>query len=559
MEFLHIENVSFTYNEEASLALKEISLSVKSGEFVLFCGQSGCGKTTLLRLLKASIAPAGAFSGKIFYDGEPIFDLDDVRSSSEIGFVMQHPESQIVTDKVWHELAFGLENLGVPTEEIRRRVGEMATFFGIQTWFRHSTDELSGGQKQLLNLASIMVMNPKLLILDEPTSQLDPIAAADFIATLQKINKELGTTILLAEHRLEGLFPIADKVVVMDRGEIIVSASPRQAGKELRRLSPKHPMLAGLPSAVRIFHALSVPGECPLTVREGRDFLSDNFDNQVRKIEVYERELNTPIALEIKEGWFRYEQDTDDVLRGLFMRVHQGETFSILGGNGTGKTTALKVFSGQKHLYRGSLKIFGKSIRDYNKTELYRHNVALLAQNPQNAFVKFTVSEELQEICTAMEYDQREAQFSVQEIAERLSIDHLMQRHPYDLSGGEQQKTALAKILLLKPKILLLDEPTKGIDAYAKGVLKEILNELKVQGITIIMVSHDVEFAAATSDRCAMFFDGQLVSVSTPNSFFSTNTFYTTASSRMSRHLYDNAVSCEDVVRLCKDNEGLKK
>lgn len=557
MEFLHIENISFTYNEEPSFALKDISLSVKSGEFVLFCGQSGCGKTTLLRLLKQSIAPAGELSGKIFYESESISDLDAKRAASEIGFVMQHPESQIVTDKVWHELAFGLENLGVPTEEIRRRVGEMATFFGIQTWFRHKTDELSGGQKQLLNLASIMVMNPKLLILDEPTSQLDPIAAADFIATLQKINKELGTTILLAEHRLEGLFPIADKIVVMDKGEIAVSASPKQAGKELRDLSSQHPMLAGLPSAVRIFHALNTPGDCPLTVREGRDFLSENFDNRIRKIEVYERELNSPIALEIKEGWFRYEQDTEDVLRGIFMRVHQGETFSILGGNGTGKTTALKILSGQKNLYRGSLKVFGKPIQDYKTRDLYRNNIALLAQNPQNAFVKFTLFEELQEICDSMEYDSETSRVLIQEISLRLSINHLMHRHPYDLSGGEQQKSALAKILLLKPKILLLDEPTKGIDAYAKEVLRSILNELKIKGVTIIMVSHDVEFAAATSDRCAMFFDGQLVSVSTPNSFFSTNTFYTTASSRISRHRYDNAVSCEDVIRLCKENGRL--
>lgn len=554
MEFLHIENLSFTYNEEPAPALKDISLSVKSGEFVLFCGQSGCGKTTLLRLLKQSIAPAGQLSGSIFYDEKPISMLDEKRASSEIGFVMQHPESQIVTDKVWHELAFGLENIGVPTEEIRRRVGEMATFFGIQTWFRSKTDELSGGQKQLLNLAAIMVMNPKLLILDEPTSQLDPIAAADFIATLQKINKELGVTILLAEHRLEGLFPIADKVVIMDKGQVAVSASPQKAGQVLRNLSPSHPMLSGLPSAVRIFHALDMPGDCPLTVREGRDFLSANFDNHIRKIDVSEIELSSPIALEIKEGWFRYEQETEDVLRGFFMRVHQGETFSILGGNGTGKTTALKILSGQKNLYRGSLKIFGKPIKEYKGTDLYRHNIALLAQNPQNAFVKFTLREELQEICDSMDYGQASSRTLTQEIAQRLSIDHLMDRHPYDLSGGEQQKSALAKVLLLQPKILLLDEPTKGIDAYSKEVLRRILNELKTKGVTIIMVSHDVEFAAATSDRCAMFFDGQLVSVSTPNSFFSTNTFYTTASSRISRHRYDNAVSCEDVVRLCKEN-----
>ncbi len=559
MELIHIKNLSFAYNQESALALRDISLSIESGEFVLFCGQSGCGKTTLLRLLKPALSPAGDLSGSIFYDGQTLSSLDERRAASEIGFVMQHPESQVVTDKVWHELAFGLENLGVPTEEIRRRVGEMASFFGIQTWFRDKTAELSGGQKQLLNLAAIMVMNPKLLILDEPTSQLDPIGAADFIATLQKINKELGTTILLAEHRLEGLFPIADKVVIMDNGRIAVSAEPREAGEKLRVLGSEHPMLAGLPSAVRIFHATGAKGKCPLTVRQGRDYLSEHFDNKIQRITVHESELTSPIALEVEEGWYRYEQDSHDVLRGLSMRVHQGETFSILGGNGTGKTTALKILAGQNRLYRGKLKIFGKAIKDYKPVDLYRHNIALLPQNPQSSFVKFTVAEELEEVCATMDYDLPTCNVLTEEITSRLSIRHLLERHPYDLSGGEQQKVALAKILLLRPRILLLDEPTKGIDAYSKEVLRRILNELKTAGVTIVMVSHDVEFAALTSDRCAMFFDGQLVSVGTPNSFFSTNTFYTTAASRISRHRYDNAVSCEDVVWLCKENGAPKK
>jgi energy-coupling factor transport system ATP-binding protein len=554
MELLHIENLSFTYNQEPAPALRDICLSVASGEFVLFCGQSGCGKTTLLRLLKPALAPAGDLSGSILYGGQPLSLLDAHRAASEIGFVMQHPESQVVTDKVWHELAFGLENLGVSTEEIRRRVGEMASFFGIQTWFRDKTAELSGGQKQLLNLASIMVMNPGLLILDEPTSQLDPIGAADFIATLQKINKELGTTILLAEHRLEGLFPIADKVVVMDNGSVLVSKEPREAGRELRLLAPGHPMLSGLPSAVRIFHATGAIGECPLTVRQGRDYLSSHFDNKIRRINVHETELSSPTALELEEGWYRYEQNSQDILRGLSLRVHQGETFSILGGNGTGKTTALKIMAGQSRLYRGKLKLFGKPIKEYTSEELYRHNIAMLPQNPQSSFVKFTVEEELDEVCRVMNDEPAEAKARILELTERLAIDHLLLRHPYDLSGGEQQKVALAKVLLLRPRILLLDEPTKGIDAHSKEVLRRILNELKTDGVTIIMVSHDVEFAALTSDRCAMFFDGQLVSVGTPNLFFSTNTFYTTAASRISRHRYDNAVSCEDVVGLCKEN-----
>lgn len=551
MEYLQIKNLSFAYSSESIRALEEVSLTVSEGSFVLFCGQSGCGKTTLLRLLKPELAPAGTYTGEILYDGMDLRTLDPRKTASEVGFVLQQPDRQVVTDKVWHELAFGLENLGVPGEEIRRRVGEMASFFGIQTWFRQSTSELSGGQKQLLNLAAVMVMNPRLLILDEPTSQLDPIGAADFIAALQKINRELGTTILLAEHRLEGLFPIVDKVVVMDQGRIAVDRAPAEAGEALRMLHPDHPMLAGLPSAVKIYHALGARGACPLTVREGRSFLSERYGNTVRRIPVHEKELTTPIALEVRDGWFRYEREGSDVLRGLSMRVHRGETFSILGGNGTGKTTALTVMAGLNRLYRGSVTI-------PKEEGVKGTGVALLPQNPQNAFVKFTVKEELEEICRLMAYEPSVADELTDGIVKRLQIDHLKDRHPYDLSGGEQQKTALAKVLLLRPRILLLDEPTKGIDACSKEVLRRILNELKTEGITVIMVSHDVEFAAMTSDRCAMFFDGQLVSVGTPNSFFSTNTFYTTAASRISRHRYDNAVSWEDVVRLCLENGELK-
>lgn len=554
MELIQIKDLSFTYNGEGARALARVSLSVKQGEFILFCGRSGCGKTTLLRLLKPELAPAGDRPGEIFYGGEDLSKLSPERTAAEIGFVMQRPEGQVVTDKVWHELSFGLENLGLPTEEIRRRVAEMASFFGIQTWFRHNTADLSGGQKQLLNLASVMVMNPRLLILDEPTSQLDPIAAADFIATLQKINRELGTTILLAEHRLEGLFPIVDKVVVMDEGRIVVDRAPAEAGEALRAIHPDHPMLAGLPSAVKIYHALGARGPCPLTVREGRTFLSEHYGNAVRRIPVHEKELTTPIALEVKDGWFRYEREGPDILRGLSMRVHRGETFSILGGNGTGKTTALTILAGQNRLYKGSCSI---PKNEQGPKPGSPASVGLLPQNPQNAFVKFTLREELEEICERMAYDPETSARRTEEMTQKLQIHHLMERHPYDLSGGEQQKAALAKVLLLRPSILLLDEPTKGIDAYSKEVLRRILNELKTEGVTIVMVSHDVEFAAMTSDRCAMFFDGQLVSVGTPNSFFSTNTFYTTAASRISRHRYDNAVSWEDVVRLCRENGEL--
>ncbi|MCK9478580.1 MAG: energy-coupling factor transporter ATPase [Firmicutes bacterium] len=530
MEILNIKNLSFAYPNTAEKAVDDMSFTVNQGDFIVVCGESGCGKTTLLRLIKKELAPDGIKTGEIFYNGILTEDLEDKVSASQIGYVMQNPDAQIVTDKVWHELSFGLENMGVPTNDIRRRVGEMASFFGIQQWFHQKTAELSGGQKQLLNLAAIMVMNPKLLILDEPTAQLDPIAGAEFIGTLQKINKELGLTVILVEHRLEEVFPICDKAMIMEKGKIIIYDNPRIAGRKLRNVDDNHNMLIGLPSSVRIFNSLNVQDECPLTVKEGRDFLSKHFKNDIDSLDVSNRLADDKTeTININNIWFRYERNLPDVLRGVNLKAYSGQLLSVLGGNGTGKTTMLSVLSGQNKAYRGNVVISGKKINKYSGSELYRNNLALLPQNPQSVFLKSTVREDFLEITKSMGYNPDEKNHLISSVTEKLGISHLLDKHPYDLSGGEQQKSALAKLLLLKPKIILLDEPTKGIDAHSKEILAEILKELKNNNLTVVMVTHDVEFAAKNSDRCAMFFDGVIISEDEPINFFSNNNFYTTA------------------------------
>ncbi len=556
MEILHIENLSFRYPKADNYAVKDICLSIGSGEFIVVCGESGCGKTTLLKLLKKELAPAGEKSGKILYKGILQEKLDEKTGACEIGYVLQNPDNQIVTDKVWHELAFGLENLGIPTEVIRRRVGEMASYFGIQEWFRKKTDELSGGQKQLLNLAAVMVMQPKFLILDEPTSQLDPIAASDFIATLQKLNRELGLTIILVEHRLEEVFPIADKILLMDKGGVLLYDSPKNIGRKLGEVQKDHHMLLGLPSAVRIFNALNIDDECPLTVKEGRYFLEKHFrkaDNSDTEPDYIHSEN---ISIELKKVWFRYQKDLPDILRGTSLQVYQGEFYCILGGNGTGKTTALNVISGLSKAYRGKILINGKPIKDFKGNSLYRNNLAFLPQNPQTVFIKDNVREDFYEILEGLEIPKDKRKEKVESVAEKIGIAQLLEKHPYDLSGGEQQKCALAKMLLLEPKILLLDEPTKGLDAYSKHNLKGILSELKSGGMTILMVTHDVEFAAENADRCALFFDGEILSADIPSKFFAQNNFYTTAANRMSRQLWQNAVTCQQVIAYCSGGNG---
>lgn len=564
MALLEVKNLSFTYprqpkdTTEPKPALSGVSLDIRRGEFMVLCGASGCGKSTLLRLLKRELAPEGEKSGEIIFCGKEQSTLSEREAACEIGYVLQNPENQIVTDKVWHELAFGLENMGVPTPVIRRRVAEMACFFGIDDWFRKKTTELSGGQKQLLNLASILSMQPKLLILDEPTSQLDPIAASDFIHTLSKINKELGLTILLTEHRLEEVFPLADRVAVMDQGKLLFVESPRQAGHELKKFDPNHRMLLGLPSAVRIYQGLDAEDvTCPLTVRDGRNFIEENYNNTITRLErepEKKEEKDRPIAMRMKDICFRYEKEEPDVLDHVALTLYEGEVVSLLGGNGAGKTTLLSVISGTNRPYYGKIEVFGKRLQKYRGKELYIRKLASLPQNPQTVFLKMTVREDYEELAKVLGCKKSELEDKIQAVAQQLEITHLLDRHPYDLSGGEQQRAAIGKVLLLEPRLLLLDEPTKGIDAWSKRQLGNLLKDLRRQGITVLMVTHDVEFAAEVSDRCGLFFDHEITSVDTPEEFFCNNNYYTTAANRISRQQYENAITCEEVIELCRQN-----
>ena len=549
MAHFEIRNLTFSYAAaKGRHSLENVSLSIEQGEFLVLCGASGSGKSTLLRQLKTVLTPGGKRQGEIFFHGVPLSQVSDRDQAAKIGFVMQNPDDQIVTDKVWHELAFGLESLGCDQKTMRARVAEMACYFGIQDWFHRDVATLSGGQKQLLNLASIMAMQPEVLILDEPTSQLDPIAASDFLNTVRKINTELGTTVLITEHRLEDIFPYADRAVVMDDGRILADDTPSRVGQLL--FARNHPMFTAMPTPVRVFYGAGCGGESPLTVRQGRSWLSREFPripaNHTVPAPGLPEEVTNP-ALVLKELWFRYEKDSPDILRGVSAEVPAGSLYAILGGNGAGKSTTLKAISGICRPYRGKITLFGKSMEKYKSSELFRGCLAMLPQDPKSLFVKKSVREELEEMTKDTS--------AISEIARLCQIESLLGSHPYDLSGGEQQRAALAKVLLTKPRLLLLDEPTKGIDCFFKETFAKILADLKAQGITVVMVSHDVEFCARYADVVAMFFDGQILTADTPRRFFGANSFYTTAAHRMSRHVFDGAVTAEDVIALYRKNQ----
>ena len=544
MEVLNVKNLNFKYALGNANVLSDITFAINKGDFAIICGNTGSGKSTLLRMLKKELIPEGKLSGEVLFEGTKIENLSDEQSACAIGYVMQNPEQQIVTDKVWHELAFGLENLGTPNEEIRRKVAEMASYFGIEAWFEKATNELSGGQKQLLNLASIMVMNPDLLILDEPTSQLDPVAAADFLETVGRLNRDMGVTIVLVEHRLEYAIPLANKMIVLEEGTLLDIGSPRDV---CSRLSTHPTLVEAMPSAIRLYSELTKKkayednasdNDCPLTVREGNNWIKKHFKNDIKDTYHMPYILTDTPVLELKDVWFRYGRNLPDVMRGTNLTIFDGEIFCILGGNGSGKSTTLANASGLLRPYSGEIKVFGKSIFDYKNESLYKNCLALLPQDVQTLFLHNTVRDEL---CDAGS------------VLEELPYDltPYLDQHPYDLSGGQMQLVALAKVLSKKPRLLLMDEPTKGIDAHSRIGLMNVLRKLRDNGMTIVMVTHDVEFAAEISDRCAMFFRGEVTSVDVPWVFFSENNFYTTAINRMSRDYYKDCILLDDAVKMC--------
>lgn len=593
MALFEIRNLTFTYPDQEKPALTDLNFTLKQGEFLVVCGKSGCGKSTLLRHFKTAMAPYGERKGQILFEGRELDTVSVREQGARIGYVLQSPDNQLVTDKVWHELAFGLENLGYETGTIRLRVAEMASFFGIQTWFEKNVEELSGGQKQLLNLAAVMAMQPDLLVLDEPTSQLDPLAAGDFLATLRKINAELGTTILLIEHRLEEVLAYADRVLVMENGGILALDTP----EKLPSLIRENDMFQAMPVPMRIFEELSGEGDSPVTVREGREWLEEwreekkisengqenrteaiEHRSDVRDREIAEKQTDTQASenigtrssskpsvfsglrekiftkketgqqpqtvLEARDVWFRYEKELPDVVRDLNLKVQKGELYCLLGGNGTGKSTTLRLLGRIRKPYRGKFFLNGKELGTYRESELYGKLLGILPQNPQSLFVKDTVEKDLWEMSGDTE--------RLRDVIEKTEIRHLLGSHPYDLSGGEQQRAALAKVLLLDPKIILLDEPTKGLDGFYKKKLAQILKGLTAEGKTILMVSHDIEFCAEYGDTCALFFHGSVVTSAPAREFFAGNSFYTTAANRMARKWYPDAVTAKDVIERCR-------
>lgn len=557
---LSCEHVSFCYPRQTDNAIEDISFSIGEAEFVVLCGQSGCGKTTLLRHFKKNQIPFGTGSGKLFYRGSDLETMDDRESAARIGFVGQNPDTQLVTDKVWHELAFGLENLGVPGEQIRRRTAEIAQYFGMESWFRRPVSELSGGQKQLLNLASVVIMQPDVLLLDEPTAQLDPIGTGRFLDTLRRLNRDLGTAVLLSEQRLEEVVPMADRVLIMHQGHLVADAVPGQCAAKLEAYEREHnealPIASAMPVAVRVWKACHYRDEAnsPVSIRQGKSWLADHVRKTGQPGEPIKSAVSdrhpchtakravSETALFVDRLCFGYQKD-QRVLEDFTMRVPKGMLYAVVGGNGSGKSTALKAIMGICKPRRGKVKAAGK--------------IRFLAQNPKSLFTELTAAEELMAMllpenggASLKEADRTQR---VGEMLSYLELTAQREQNPMDLSGGQQQRLALGKLLLTEPDILLLDEPTKGLDGAFKEKLAEFLKDLCSKGKTVVLVSHDMEFCARYADQCGLLFDGQLISEGETRAFFRENVFYTTAAQRMSRGVCGDCLLAEDIIRALQE------
>ena len=525
---IDVRGLRFCYAGSTAPVLDGCDWRVPAGAFALLVGGTGSGKSTLLSLLKPEISPAGERSGRVCVLGESLDGMASERSAAQIGYVFQNPENQIVCETVWHEMAFGLENLGLPQDKMRRRVAETGYFFGLEDWIRRDTDTLSGGRKQLLSLAAVLALRPRLLLLDEPTSQLDPIAEKNFLHALFRANRELGCTVVVATHASRPMLDYATCAYELKAGRVREVADMTTLGRREALLGGGVSGWVSEPRAkIKVFSAdgrpdgdLTAPvgsrGVAP-SVKSGKsdEFVDEHAPATSRKLPVGSRKhrilskMHAAQATTLIEGWFRYDRAAGWVLRGMDASFAVGAIHAVVGGNGCGKSTLLAVLAKTAKLQRGRVVRAATSC-------------ALLPQNPKALLVAESVRDELMEWSGTCGYGEAE----VRAMLERLDLAGLEARHPYDLSGGQQQLLALGKLLLVNPELLLLDEPTKGLDLASRRTVARVLREHARAGRTVIMATHDLDFAEQVADDVSLMFDGELACTEPADRFFDDNMFF---------------------------------
>lgn len=524
MALAALDNYTMKYSLGAEPALRGINMDIREGELLVVCGPSGCGKTTLLLCLKEEISPPGQITGS----------LSVSIPSGDIAIVFQNPEIQLVTSSVINDLTFHMENIGMDNTAMKRRMAETIGFFGIEGLLHKSPQQLSGGQKQLIALCSAMMTQPRLLLMDEPVSQLDPIAAKELMENVQRINEELGVTVVMTEHRLDDVVTIAHRIAMLDGGCLRYIGTPQQVAREVWKSGDRN-ACCFIPSIPKAALTISGGEGTAFTPRQFQQaFLKEGEiqDDKAEKDIEKNSFVNNSKIVEAKSVLYKYPSGSDYVLKNLDMALYEREFVCLMGGNGSGKSTLLKAIAGIIRPYMGSLRISCRKL-------------AYMPQNLYAFFLSDTVGEELKR--ARLEAPEDEAYYN--RLVEALKLRPVFERHPYDISGGEQQKTVLAAILLGKPDLILLDEPTKGLDPASKIVAAELLKE---SGAAILAATHDLEFAAGCAQRCMMLFDGDIAFHKPPREFFSGNRYYTTSIVKAAGRLHKNAVSYEDVIKIWK-------
>lgn len=512
MAVIEAKDYRFYYPEQSEPALRIDELTVEKGAFCLLAGASGSGKTTLLRQLSGNTAWQGREEGEL------------ICRNKGCGYVWQNPASQIVTDRVEYEIVFGLENIGMPKEKMQRRLAEVVTFFGLEELMNRDTMNLSGGEMQTLNVAAAVAMNPELLLLDEPVSQLDPVAARRLYELLRQINEELGITVVIAEQRLEEVVSLADTMVLMQDGEILAKGRPGEVYRTVRLTSERR----YFPSYMQIYPETEDDFPHMVSKKKARQWFTGHYR---AKSELSEEPIGMQRKLSDKKNmfcqnlFFRYEKSLPDVVKECSCEIPLQAVTCLAGGNGSGKTTLLQILSGRYRPYHGKIK---------NLPE----NISLLPQQPLYLFLEETLEREF--------HGQPKR---VQALIHQFGLEKILERHPADVSGGEIQRLALCLVLGREADLYLLDEPTKGMDEAAKIILGDILSDMTEQGKTILMVSHDMEFAARTAEYMALMFQGRVELLTDTRSFFEENQFYTTGINRIARDVSEHIITIKDVER----------
>jgi len=548
VELIKTVDLNFEYALAQHKSLNDISLSVDSSDFITVAGSSGSGKTTLLRQLKPELWPVGKRTGQILFEGQDITKLSASSSAQNIGMVFQNPDDQLVMDNVIQELAFSLENVGIATDDIQKRIAELVSFLGLQDILYEDVQNLSGGQKQLVNLAAVLILRPKLLLLDEPTAQLDPIATKEFVSLLKRIHDELGIAIVMNEHVLDDVLPLSNKLWIVKDGCLAYTGT---VSSVLQQLWQDPDLKEFVPDVPYVFlnNHLDVAKQLPLTVVNGRNlFQQQTIKFRQELISHTANEKQSPV-LQTKHVSFEYDKNGYYVLDDVNLSIRENDWLAIIGKNGTGKTTLLKVIMGLLDARRGTVKLLGKSLKSWDKDkDRFHQEVSYLSQTPADYFSYDTVLQEYVE--RGKQLHLTDPDVAAHDMLSAMTITQIANQNPHDASGGEQQLIALGLLLLSRPKLLLLDEPTKGLDPIRRQSLGKILQRLQAeQQLTIVMVSHDMAFSAKFANQCALLFDGRVVSQDEPHRFFAENFFYTTTVNRLLRYQLPEIIDREEVVR----------